>query len=122
MNRQWLFAACLGVLSAQVAAQTTPSTQGAAAIIEGAGDNSVNTQVTATQGQSSTEATRNMAAPTDAEHAKALGPKMEIQYWQAGAGAADAAKNAGAAQSVPPNPMKLGTPEADRTMQQQSTQ
>ena len=116
MIKRILFSAILGALSVHAAAQVSSpgqiSAPDAVSAIEGAGVSSVNTQATATLGARNTEAARAMPAPTNAERAQDLAPVMEIQYWQAGAGAANGARDAASTQALPRARMNFGTPAA----------
>ena len=126
MNKQLLIAALAGAFVAAAAAQAPDSgpmnQDSAKAAIEVGGDNSVNTQATATQGQANAAASTQVPAPTDASRAAALAPTMEIQYWQAGAGAAKGASNAAATSQLPPQRVPLNTPEAAKALEQAATQ
>jgi hypothetical protein len=126
MNKQLLFAALAGAFATVAAAQSTDSglmnQDSAKAAIESSSDNSVNTQTTATQDEANTAVANKAAGPTNADRASALAPTMEIQYWQAGAGAAKGAENAAKSAQLPPQAVPLNTPEAQRALEHEATQ
>ena len=126
MNKQLLFAALAGTFAAVAAAQSTDSgltnNDSAKAVIESGSDNSVNTQTTAIQDEANTAVAKEAAGPTNADRASALAPTMEIQYWQAGAGAAKGAENAAKSTKLPSQAVPLDTPEAQQALEHEATQ
>lgn len=124
MNQQLLLALLTAAFVTTAAAQSSPSgpmsQEGAISAIEAGRDSSVNTQATATQDEANTAASMQMPVPTDTNRAEALAPTMEIQYWQAGAGAAKGAENAAKSAQVPMQRVPVNTLDAE--LRQESTQ